>query len=574
MQSRKNSNIPVPREALKPTNNNLLNRFFRKQDIPRSVKKNIPSKTSGDYFTIIPIKEDMDKRDNWPNGKARPNLEKNFHCFSIIYSNAKNIAKNYFEDKFYRVLFPPDFDSACLAYSKGDITAGKQTFGYAKKNQNCINLAYPLSELMNLINTKKSLMLNLTDFVFLYITSILCICQDEGNLKSALDVLNIFLQSHIKRLDEIKFLFSSLLITLKVTKSINIHNQAIAALARLCELDSITLERIELGNIREDTPPELAQICKEVIKYVPKEKLKYIQVFPKTLDEMQNFAQITPDYGPESAVKRLEQLKSIYQTGHFPPQPVEMLANTIETMKRLITEQPVIVSGFHCIQLLIPQCSPAPSVFGDVLALASHFPGEESAEQIYNLIFSDSLDILVIVQSVEGAISYIIDPNDIVVLMERFAVFAEPRIQSHQISEYYLHEIVNCLLMHEYAIPNYLMPFFNQDSANNFQGIEESIKSLLNPETVFEETEKIVFQGDGSIIEYYPLYLRGYLQRAFYIYRNNPAPGMSQEEQAKVQRYQEMFSQMTPEELNTGPYSFTQMSQQFKNLQEARNSLI
>jgi hypothetical protein len=95
----------------------------------------------------------------------------------------------------------------------------------------------------------------------------------------------------------------------------------------------------------------------------------------------------------------------------------------------------------------------------------------------------------------------------------------------------------------------------------------ESIRRLMDAETVFEEMEAVISDGDSEKILEYPLYLRGFLQRAFFLYRKTEPLGMAENQRVLAQEMMTAYRSMEPEDLLPGgKYSVEVLSAQFDEM--------
>jgi hypothetical protein len=116
--------------------------------------------------------------------------------------------------------------------------------------------------------------------------------------------------------------------------------------------------------------------------------------------------------------------------------------------------------------------------------------------------------------------------------------------------------------------------FLGMSNGSGYDAMALSVKRLVNPETVFEEMETIIGARNPSLLENYPLYLRGFLQRAYVLYTREIPDGMPEWNRSLADGMIQAYDNMKPEDMvGDGEYSVGTLSKRLESLRHAARQI-
>ena len=84
--------------------------------------------------------------------------------------------------------------------------------------------------------------------------------------------------------------------------------------------------------------------------------------------------------------------------------------------------------------------------------------------------------------------------------------------------------------------------------------------------------EEIVSKRDPKLIENYPIYLKGFLQRAYCLYNDEEIPEMSESQKKLVKSMMNDYHSINKEDLiNNGKFSIDTLQNQYNDLIKPQN---
>jgi hypothetical protein len=377
----------------------------------------------------------------------------------------------------------------------------------------------------------------------LYAGIVILFCTNEADRANQEQAL--FFLKQLLRLDlgprphEFSILFAILIRQGAATPAI--RGSSIDVLARLADLDADVYARVVAGASHRD--PDLSDLCREAMGQTTRETDEPQQPTPRA------FAEIPSDAPQAVVVERLTTYLRAFDEPLSPPDPIAFLRTVLKAVRRLMADAAVLLHGCGCLRVGVRLCHPCPiELAADMLdfcfdALSGDLfydgPGSfEAVEAVQNLsndLFAE-LPQNVLLPAVAAAVATTKSDGHLAPLLAKLSEY----LGSTRVAERPLAEIAAALeTFHPRftAWPDFL-------PRGDFDRMAGSIGRLMNPDTVFEEMDAIVAAGDAAVIENYPLYLRGFLQRAFWLYTDTEPMGISQAQrrlgQAMMKSYREM----------------------------------
>ncbi|KAK8837647.1 hypothetical protein M9Y10_036179 [Tritrichomonas musculus] len=436
----------------------------------------------------------------------------------------------------------------------------------------------PVFDQFNLmIRNNKNQLMCMTDFLLLYCAYLIIVCEgNSDNMNLPLYFLKIFIQlpDLPKRPQEAEVLASALM--KKAGSEPAVRGHSTEAMNFLVHYENSILNRVRSGCECHDTA--LSEFCRKVMALF-NGGLPTNQAPPPP-----TFATISEIATESVSNDMMTSFLSAFEAGEKPRDLISFISNIVQTMNRFARSAPILEKGSNLIKFSLNLLQPSPPI--------------ETVSQVINLCYSilsgelflsgnDSFDALEAIQSLSNIIFEII-PSD--VLLAAIAATIANSADSllcllmKKLSEYYqehrneinkrqLAEIASTL---DAFHPDFKErpPFLNINFGldEKLASMTESIEKLMNPDTLFEEMENVIKQ-DPAILNDYPLYLRGFLQRAYYLYHNEEPAGMSEDQRQLAESMTQEINSISNEDLvNGGKYSVEVLSAQLEEMKSYNNS--
>lgn len=437
------------------------------------------------------------------------------------------------------------------------------------------------NEFKTLMRTQKNSLKSLTDFLLLYCAYIIVVCEgDTVNVLPALYFLKQLFQLDLpKRKQEAEILASILL--KQGDSDPTVRGHSIQVLAQLVNYDSTLLNKIRAGCEYHDK--SMAEFCKDIINYIQRAGPVDPMSTPPP-PPAPTFAEISPNANVTVSNEMLSTYISGFENGERPRDPTSFIHNVIQTMQRfanspLILEKGSNIIGF-ALNLLLP--SPPIETVSEVINLCflllsgetfltgdNSFDALEAIQTLSNNIF-EIIPSQILLPAITATVTTTTDSH-LYLLMRKFSEYYQNNPDS--VNQHQLNEIAAAL---DAFHPDFKErpPFLNINNSidNKLSSMTESIEKLLDPETVFGEMENIIKQ-DPAILNDYPLYLRGFLQRAYFLYHSEVPVGMSEDQRSMAQQMVNELNSINEEDLaNGGKYSVETLSSKLEELKSHQSS--
>jgi hypothetical protein len=420
-------------------------------------------------------------------------------------------------------------------------------------SSDALNVSAPFTEFQGLMRTHRSHVLAITDFCLLYSGLILLLCEGN-NQEHPLSFLQQFLALGIpERPSECAILFAILIRQGGAAR--NIRRSAVDVLAQLADINDEIYARTEAGAAHHDAL--LSQLCRDALDRTTARPGALSPPRPR------EFADIPADAPPEMAAAMIWTSYEAMEAGTPPPDPVSLVRNIVNTMRRNSGCTPVIENGAFCLKTLFGLCGMLPvESIADIL------------EWSFSVLSGDSFfggpDSFDAVEAVRDLSNEVFDQVTPEVLIAAAAFTIARTAESHlpllmsRLREYckFSGQMVDASLQEEIqlALRTY-HPTFSEwsDSSGGhtltysvIDEIQLSTERLMDAETALEELEAIIAKDDSRVIAQYPLYLRGFLQRAFVLFTEVEPIGMTDPERENVEAMLESACNWSPEDLEPG----------------------
>ena len=414
-------------------------------------------------------------------------------------------------------------------------------------------------------------MLAITDFCLLYSAIVILVCEKDENQMYALYFLKQFLQQEIpSRPCELGILFAVLI--RQGDAEPHLRRQAVEVLSIICDISPEVCARVETGTEHHDQ--SLAALCRDALKLKTANHTNSLQV--------PEFADIPNEATVSVAGDMLNGFCEALSAGSAPVDPISFIRNVIETMRRFCNSPFVLEKGSECLRNAISQCNPIPvELVSHILDLCftilsgetflngdDSFEAVEAVQNLSNAIF-ETVPAEILLPAVAGTVAETTDSR-LPLLLNKLKEYV--KFSGAQTDQFQINEIAMALDAFHPTFtgrPDFLVTPIEQPSS--YEAMTESIRRLMDPETVFEEMESIVATGDSTIVQSYPVYLRGFLQRAFFLLTEMEPIGMTDHDRQIAQDMMENYKTMTAEDLLPGgKFSIDTLSAQLDEMKSNR----
>ena len=556
------SNVGASSKIPKPSHkSNIPTQFGRKFGNRSEI--GTPSAKGGDIFKSNPTMQALSARMVPQDLEGRPVIYGKPEQIELLFSHVQSLAQQLFVGSFYKQLFPNTLaamkkimiaNSAKQRQSKvprkSSITP--ELASEIEATTGKLDLSEPFEQLKRLMKTRRSQMLAITDFCLLYSGIVILICNRDDNQLTALLFLKQFLQLEIPaRTNEFAILFAVLVRQYNADPRVRGHT--IEVLAMVCDLSQEVRVRVEAGTEHHNC--DLSEFCREVLKLTTASQVSTLKA--------PEFAEIPNEATVAVAGDMLSAFCEAIESGHVPSDLVGFMTNVVETMKRFDSEPHVLEKGAECLRNVLALCNTIPvDVITWILELCfsilsgeaflngdDSFDAVEAIQNLSNDIF-DKLPPDVLLPAVSGTIAEASDSHLPLIMnkLKEYVKFSGASIDPTLIGE--IAATLDAFHPSFKGRPDFLVTA--DDTPPESDDIGESVRRLTDPETVFEEMEAVVGRGDSTVIQNYPSYLRGFLQRAFYLLTEIEPIGMNEEQRQLAEEMMQNYRTMKDEDLLPG----------------------
>ena len=548
----------IPKLAPK---SNIPTQFGKK--VVRKTEVGTPAVRGMDVFARTMTMQELAARSLPDMGSSKPKVYGSPEQAEAVYNHVCALAQQIFVPQFAKALFPRALAGlvsfAVASYRKmkqSKIPQGRQSVASVLEVEppgENPQLGEVFEKLRTLLKTKRSQMLAISDFCILYPAIVLLVCEnDEESRLLAVIFLKRFLQMEVPpRPVEMSVLFAVLVRLVGAEQKIRKH--AIDVMGAICELVPEIKPRVEAGVQHQDQA--LAEFCREALKVAANGHGSTLQ--------KPEFADIPSETTAGVAGEMLTSFVESLRGGNAPQDPIRFVRNVIDTMGKFKSEPVVLEKGSLCLREGLGMCSQIPleilswsvGLCFSVLSGESFLNGEasfdavEAVQNLVNTIF-EKVPQEHLLASVAGAIAQMSEA-DLPLLMNKLKEYV--RFMGASADQLQLEEIAATLDAFHPTFagrPEFLM--YRGGDASAYDAMAESVRRLMDKDTVFQEMEAIISKGDPSLIQNYPVYLRTFLQRGFYILTDRQPTGMTEHEKRMVEDAMQTYKSMTPEDLLPG----------------------
>ena len=555
------SNVGGKKPKLAPKSN-IPTQFGKK--VVRKSEVGTPAVRGLDVFARTMTMQELAARSLPDIGSTKPKVYGSPEQTEGVYNHVCALAQQIFVPQFAKALFPRALagmvNYAIASYrrmkNQSKIPTGRTSVASTaeveapKENP---QLGEVFEKLRTLLKTKRSQMLAISDFCILYPAIVLLVCEnDDDSRLLAVIFLKRFLQMEVPpRPAEMSVLFAVLVRLVGAEPKIRKH--AVDVMGAICELIPEIKPRVEAGVQHQDQA--LAEFCREALKVAANGRGGTLQ--------KPEFADIPSETTAGVAGDMLKGFVESLRGGNRPEDPIRFVRNVIDTMGKFKSEPVVLEKGSLCLREGLGMCSQIPleilswsvELCFSVLSGESFLNGEasfdavEAVQNLVNTIF-EKVPQEHLLASVAGAIAQMSEA-DLPLLMNKLKEYV--RFMGANVDQMQLEEIAATLDAFHPTFagrPDFLMS--RGGDASVYDAMAESVRRLMDKDTVFQEMEAIISKGDASLIQNYPVYLRAFLQRGFYILTDKEPTGMTEHEKRMVEDAMQTYKSMTPDDLLPG----------------------
>jgi hypothetical protein len=402
----------------------------------------------------------------------------------------------------------------------------------------------------------------------LYSSLVIVVSESDKNTEAALYFLKQFFQYKIpERPSEVGVLFAVLIVMYQSTSIIMGHSKIL--LSMVIRNDQNSMNRLLAGV--DCKKKELADFCKETLQYLHPSDQKLVG------DDLLHLINDSPD--ENTVIRTLNSNLQIVKSGKLPDSVSEFISNNLKTMSSFSHSASVLLLSSQIIsvclkfnsQIQIPLVSDLLDFCFSFLSGETFLSGEkgfQASESIQHLI-DNVFDLIVpttLLPSIAAAVATT-QLSPLALLTEKLREY----VFSHEVDQSLLGEIGQQFdYYHPGQRPNFL-PVTNSKSP--FLNVPESIQPLLDAETIFEELAVIIQTKNFSLIDQYPSYLRGFLQKSFLIFGACEMSDLDENLRSSAARMMEIKINISEEDVVEGDYSIQSFQNEFQNLKQSNLSL-
>ena len=520
--------------------------------------------------------------------QGKPRIIGNPSAVESLFRYIKSVAQHFFVPEFQSRVFPKSLSilhqitvtkyerqKNAKKNPRSSIAVATEINNIDNKSKD-LDLKPVFNQFSEIMKKLKNPLLPLTDFLILYCAYLLVVCEgDQENLLPALYFLKNILQFELPQRNQESEILASVLLKQGDSEP-NVRGHSIQALSFLINYNPTILNRVKVGC--EFHEKSLSEFCKDVIKFMRK-KLPSDQPPPPP-----TFAQISPSADLTVCDEMMTSFITAIENGEKPRDICGFIHNIAQTMQRFIDSPVILGKGANNIGLALNLLLPSPPIetVSEAIKLCFSLLSGESF-----LTGNDSFDALEAIQSLSNNIFEIIptellipaisatiattDESHIHLLLRKFSEYYQNN--RSEINQRQLTEIASTLDAFHPSFterPSFLK--INIGFDNRLAQMTNSIEKLMNPETVFTEMENVI-QQDPAILNDYPLYLRGFLQRAYLLYNGEEPVGMSDEQKQLADEMMQDINSINEEDLmNGGKFSLESLSAQLEEMKAYNSS--
>ncbi|KAH0789792.1 hypothetical protein GPJ56_006294 [Histomonas meleagridis] len=504
---------------------------------------------------------------------GRPRIVGSSSHTECLYSYIRKIGQQLFTPSFFKQLFPNELSTRksiiVQSYQKKSKLPQARSISENLKTGD-LNLTPVFETFKKLAKTNLNQIIAISDFCILYCTFVILVTSNDGdNELQALYFLKQLLHIEIPlRISEDAILFAVLV--KQGDSPPKVRGHSIQALASLAEHDNSIIPRLEAGSIHHDT--SLASLCKEALSSIDK---THLQPQEPTLE----FILIPSDASEETVYRMLTNFETLIQSGQLPPDSIKFNQNVIQSLKNHITSPRILEKGSNILKhtLYNNENTVFPlEMISDVLSFCfsilsgelflngdTSFEAIESIQELSNIIFSNTPpDVLL-----NSICTSIATSSDSVanLLLDKLKEYL--KYTNQEIPQNYVDDLINSI---DAFHPTLTKPSFLARNGNPiYNQLEESIRNLFNSETVFEEMERIISLKNPDLINSYPMYLRGFLQRAYLLYNGVEIEGINETQRIVMNEMLRNYRNMSENDIKeNGKFGVNTLKRQLDDMNE------
>lgn len=559
------------------------------------VSQNTPKQKSikSEIFKMQPTMSSLSSRKLPADLQGKPRIVGSPSQVESLFRYIKSVTQPYFVPEFQSRVFPKALSIL------HQITVSKyESQKNAKKNPRSsiaitkdimvpdakpkdLDLSPVFNQFKNMMQKQESCLFSLTDFIILYCAYLIIVCEgNTDNVLPPLYFLRQFLQLDIPNRKQEAEVLTSVLIKQSEADP-KVRGNSIQVLSFLVNYEPSIINRIKVGC--EYHEKNLAEFCKDVMNFIKKSG-PIDPSSPSLAPPPPTFAKISENANVTICNEMMSSFLTALENGDKPLDPISFIHNIVQTMQRFSDSPMILEKGSNNIGLVLNLLLPSPPIetISEVINLCflllsgetfltgtNSFEALEAIQSLLNNVF-ETVPCEILIAAVTAAIATTSDSH-LNLLLRKFSEYYQNN--RSEINQRQLNEIVMALDAFHPDFnerPSFLNISIGYDA--KLLQMTESIEKLMNPDTVFIEMENVI-QQDPENLNNYPLYLRGFLQRAYFLYNGEEPVGMSDaQRQLAVEMVQEMNS-LNEEDLNEGgKYSIDALSSQVEEMKTFNNS--
>lgn len=492
------------------------------------IQKLEPTKT--EICKVKPTRASMAKRSLPESLVEHAKIVGNTKELEQIFHYCKSIASEYFSDKVTKHLFPSTFApsqasriSFMSTNSRESISSvsmipisRKSSMAPAINQDGSFSLNPGFKRLNSLLTTNPKQILALTDFCVLYCSLVIAIC-DAKNVEHAFDFLDQFFGLEIKRTTELGIILQVLFHA--GYDGSQFREKAIKAISNIMKLDESLKERVVNGSTSSDS--QIQNLCEAVLKESGIKPAK------------PSFRTIPPTSDEEQTIEIFMGAIDLMSDSVMPENQSEIIRNYAQTMLRFSQSSQILNIAATCLTAFFQEQNEniKPEVLAEVLSLCFSISCGD--------IFLEGDDSFEAQESIKGLMELSIQNTPTKTLLKSFCSIIQQSSGNKLLFVLDTMKSTDNIITAEKAElqnisdvlfsfhPNLTIPeFLPQPSTPDVESIvsldtaesisvEESVKRLLDEETVCDEIIRIVNNSKDGNFDGYPEYLRSTLAAAW-----------------------------------------------------------